>query len=384
MNPEIAEKHSVLKNLKVAIVHEWFVNYAGSEKVVEQMIEVFPDADLFSIVDFLPDAQRGYLKSKKPKTTFIQKLPFAKTRFRNYFPLFPLAVESHNLNGYDLVISSSHMVSKGLIVNQDQLHICYCHSPCRYAWDLYHQYLVETGLQRGLKGFIAQYFLHKLRIWDQISTSRVHHFIANSIFISKRINHVYRRDSEVVYPPVDISRFAPVEEKDDYYLAASRLVPYKKMDLIVAAFATMPDKKLIVVGNGPDQARIKKLLTPNIEYRKEADAAEFQKLMSRAKAFVFAAEEDFGITIAEAQACGTPVIAFGKGGASEIVVDGKSGVLFFKQTKESLVKAIDQFESNPPVFNPREISQSVQRFSNQSFRENLISEIYKKWIQFKA
>ena len=383
MDSQVINELLVLRKLKVAIVHEWFVNFAGSERVVEQMLEVFPDADLFSIVDFLPDSSRDFLKGKKPKTSFIQNLPFSGKHFRNYFPWFPLAVESHDLRGYDLILSSSHMVSKGVIVNQDQLHICYCHSPCRYAWDLYHQYLDEAGLKSGLKGFLAQFFLHKLRVWDQISIPRVHFFIANSRYIAKRILHVYSRSSEVVYPPVDVLKFSYVEEKNDYYFAASRLVPYKKMDLIAESFSLMPDKKLIIVGNGPDETKLRKYNSPNIEIRKEADPAEFLKLISRAKAFVFAAEEDFGITIAEAQACGTPVIAFGKGGASDIVKDGQTGILFWEQTTAGIISAINEFESRQADFNHKEISQNAQRFSNFSFREQLTKTVYRKWKEFR-
>jgi len=373
----------VLRKLRVAIVHEWFVNFAGSERVVEQMLEVFPDADVFSLVDFLPNSNKSFLKGKTPKTTFIQNLPFAKKHFRNYFPWFPIAVETHDLRPYDLILSSSHMVSKGVIINQDQLHVCYCHSPCRYAWDLYHQYLDEAGLKTGVKGFIAQFFLHRLRVWDQISTPRVHHFIANSKYIAKRISHVYNRVSEVVYPPVDVQNFTYVEEKDDYYFAAARLVPYKKMDLIVEAFGLMPDKKLIIVGSGPDDSKLKKYNFPNVELRKEADASEFLKLISRAKAFVFAAEEDFGITLAEAQACGTPVIAFGKGGASDIVIDGITGVLFWNQTSDSLISAVNKFESIQSQLVLKNISLNSQRFSNFTFREQLTQTIFRKWKEFK-
>jgi glycosyltransferase involved in cell wall biosynthesis len=346
-------------------------------------LEVFPDADVFSLVDFLPNSNKSFLKGKTPKTTFIQNLPFAKKHFRNYFPWFPIAVETHDLRPYDLILSSSHMVSKGVIINQDQLHVCYCHSPCRYAWDLYHQYLDEAGLKTGVKGFIAQFFLHRLRVWDQISTPRVHHFIANSKYIAKRISHVYNRVSEVVYPPVDVQNFTYVEEKDDYYFAAARLVPYKKMDLIVEAFGLMPDKKLIIVGSGPDDSKLKKYNFPNVELRKEADASEFLKLISRAKAFVFAAEEDFGITLAEAQACGTPVIAFGKGGASDIVIDGITGVLFWNQTSDSLISAVNKFESIQSQLVLKNISLNSQRFSNFTFREQLTQTIFRKWKEFK-
>lgn len=365
----------------MAIVHEWFVNHAGSEKVVEQMVKIFPDADLFALVDFLSPEQRKFIAGKSVNTSFIQRLPFARKSFRNYFPLFPLAVESHDLRQYDLIISSSHMVSKGVITNQNQLHICYCHSPCRYAWDLYHQYLEEAGLKTGLKGLIAKFFLHKLRIWDIISLNRVTHFIANSGYIGNRIRHVYRRESDVVYPPVDVERFQVQKEKGNYYFAASRLVPYKKMDVIVRAFRQMPDKKLIVVGSGNDEMNLRSEATANIEFRSEAGSKEFLQLMSDAKAFVFAAEEDFGITMAEALACGTPVIAFGRGGATEIVEDGKSGFLFPEQTAQSLIDTVLRFEKEGLEWNASQISASADRFSNQNFRENLALLIWEKWRQ---
>ncbi|HOY94457.1 MAG TPA: glycosyltransferase [Catalimonadaceae bacterium] len=369
------------KKLRVAIVHEWFVNHAGSEKVVEQMVKIFPEADLFALVDFLSPEQRKFIAGKSVNTSFIQRLPFARKSFRNYFPLFPLAVESHDLRAYDLIISSSHMVSKGVISNQNQMHICYCHSPCRYAWDLYHQYLEEAGLKSGLKGLIARFFLHKLRVWDIISLNRVTHFIANSSYIGNRIRHVYRRESDVVYPPVDVERFQVQAEKGSYYFAASRLVPYKKMDVIVRAFRRMPDKKLIVVGSGNDEMNLRSEATSNIEFRSEAGSKEFLQLMSGAKAFVFAAEEDFGITMAEALACGTPVIAFGRGGAVEIVDDGKSGCLFSHQTSESLIDAVIRFEKDGLEWNTSQISASADRFSNRNFRENLALLIWEKWRQ---
>lgn len=383
MSSREAFKPEILSQIRVAIVHEWFVNYAGSERVVEQLIQIFPHADVFALVDFLPENKRSYLNGKRPKTTFIQKLPFAKGSFRSYFPLFPMAVESHDLRGYDLILSSSHLSAKGVIINQDQLHICYCHSPCRFAWDLYHQYLEESGLIKGIKGFLAQAFLSRLRIWDQISNQRVHHFIANSGYISSRIQHVYGRSSEVVYPPVDTEAFDLQEVKGDYYFAASRLVPYKKMDLIVEAFAKMPDKKLILTGSGTEAEKIQKLIRPNIEYRKEADFQTFQKLMAGAKAFVFAAEEDFGITMAEALSCGTPVLAFGKGGATEIVESGKSGFLFKTQSVQSIIDCVNLFEKMGVEFSPSEIRQTALRFSIRNFRKNIIQVVSEKWASFQ-
>ena len=371
-----------LKELKVAIVHEWFVNHAGSEKVVQELLEIFPQASLFSLVDFLDDSSRSYLGGRKVKTSFIQRLPFSRRFFRSYFPLFPLAVENHDLRDFDLIISSSHMVSKGLLCRQDQLHISYCHSPCRFAWDLYHQYLEEAGLKKGIKGFMAQYFLHRLRSWDILSLNRVHHFVANSGYIAKRIAHVYRRSAEVVYPPVGTERFTCEAEKGNYYFAAGRLVPYKKMDLIVEAFNLMPEKKLVLSASGTDGQRLRQLAGPNIEFRSDCSNEEFLSLMSKARAFVFAAEEDFGITMAEALACGTPVIAFGKGGATEIVEQGKSGILFGSQTAESLCRALHDFEQKGLEWDAARISASAERFSRKRFREQMQALLEEKWAGF--
>jgi glycosyltransferase involved in cell wall biosynthesis len=369
-----------LSELKIAVVHEWFVNHAGSEKVVEQLLQIFPQAQLFALVDFLPENKRHYLGGRQVKVSFIQRLPFAKKHFRKYFPLFPLAVEGHDLREFDLIISSSHMVSKGVLCRQDQLHISYVHSPCRFAWDLYHQYLQEAGLQRGLSGFMAQYFLHRLRSWDIISLHRVHYFVANSAYIGKRIFHVYRRTSEVVYPPVDTDRFLCQAEKKDYYFAAGRPVPYKKMDIILQAFAEMPDKKLIVSLSGKEEIQIPE--AANIELLRNSPDEEFTRLMAGARALVFAAEEDFGITMAEALACGTPVLAFKRGGAAEIVADGQSGILFEEQSVSSVKKAVQSFESAGVAWDATQISLSAERFSRERFRQAMLSLVQEKWEAF--
>jgi glycosyltransferase involved in cell wall biosynthesis len=381
MNLPMRDSAADLSQLRIAIVHEWFVNHAGSEKVVQEMLEVFPQADLFALVDFLPEGRRGYLKNKPVKTSFIQKMPFAQRHFRNYFPLFPLAVEGHDLRGYDLIISSSHMVSKGILTQAGQLHICYCHSPCRFAWDLYHQYLEEAGLHSGIKGFLTQYFLHRLRNWDILSLPRVGHFIANSEYIGRRIRHVYQRESRVVYPPVSVEKFTLREAKQTYYFAASRLVPYKKMDVIVEAFNRMPDLSLVLVGSGPDSQNLKSRSGPNIRFLTEANSEEFIELMQGARAFVFAAEEDFGITMAEALACGTPVLAFGKGGACEIVEEGRSGYLFPFQSSESVMECVRKFEDKGLEWSPARISQAAARFSRERFRVEWKTLVEKLWLQ---
>ena len=199
--------------MKVAIVHEWLVNYAGSERVVEQMLTCFPEADLFATIDFIPPGERDFLRGKTPRTTFVQRLPFARKKYQTYLPLMPLAVEQHDLTGYDLVLSSSHAVAKGVLTGPDQLHICYCHSPIRYAWDLQHQYLKESGLNRGLKGRIARWLLHKVRMWDARTGNGVDHFLANSAYIARRVNKVYRREATVIHPPVDVEALPPAAKR---------------------------------------------------------------------------------------------------------------------------------------------------------------------------
>ncbi|SCA63525.1 hypothetical protein SCG7109_AR_00030 [Chlamydiales bacterium SCGC AG-110-M15] len=363
--------------MRVAIIADWLVSYAGGERVIEELLKLYPDADLFSTVDFFPEEHRHILLNKKAQTTFIQNLPFAKSKYRNYLPLMPFAVEQLDLSSYDLVISSSSAVAKGVITGPEQVHICYCHSPIRYAWDLQHQYLQESGLDKGLKGWLARRLLYKIRLWDVRTSNGVDHFVSNSQFISKRIWKVYRRESTVIYPPVDINRFSLRSDKEDFYVTASRMVPYKKINIIVEAFSAMPDRKLIVVGSGPDFDKIKEIAGDNVELLGYQDSDVLCDLLQRAKAFIFAAMEDFGIAPVEAQACGTPVIAYGKGGACESIRgldhDEPTGLFFHKQSPEAIVEAIKVFESNLELFSPQNCRDNASRFSQERFRESFLN-----------
>ena len=358
--------------VKTAIVHEWLVDYSGSERVLEQILNIFPDADLFAIVEFLPEEIRGFIKHKPVRTSFIQHLPFARKGYRNYLPLMPLAVEQFDMGEYDMVISSSHAVSKGVLTGPDQLHISYVHSPIRYAWDLQHEYLKESGLGRGPRGWIARWILHRLRIWDLRTAHGVDAFVANSQFIARRIRKVYRRDAEVVYPPVNVNRMTLKEEKDDFYVTASRMVPYKRIDLIVEAFSGMPDKRLVVIGSGPQFKKAKSKAAGNVTFLGFQPFDVLKDYMQRAKAFVFAAEEDFGILPVEAQACGTPVIAYGKGGALETVndldSDAPTGVFFKSQTVPAIIDAVERFEKASGEIAPSICRDNALRFSEERFR----------------
>ena len=376
--------------MKVALVHEWLTTLAGSERVFEALIEMYPDADLFCVVDFLGLKDRGLLKGKTPQTTFIQHLPFARKRFRNYLPLMPIAIEQLDLSGYDLIISSHHAVAKGVITGPDQLHVSYVHSPMRYAFDLQHQYLRESGLDRGLMSLITRAILHRLRLWDVIASNRVDHFVANSSFIERRIFRCYRREAEVIHPPVRIHAFDSMRPKEDFYLTASRMVPYKRMDLIVEAFSRTPQRKLVVIGDGPEMKKIRKAQKPNIELLGYQPDSVLKDHLERAKAFVFAAEEDFGILPVEAQAAGTPVIAFGKGGVLDTVIPlddaggrAPTGMFFEDQSAESLKQAIDVFEKNETAFSASAIRSHAQNFSEERFKRAFTAFVDQKLKAFR-
>ncbi|WP_028203134.1 glycosyltransferase family 4 protein [Paraburkholderia nodosa] len=365
---------------RVAIVHDWLVTYAGAERVLEQILACFPDADLFSVVDFVDAKDRAFLRGKRATTSFIQKLPGARKRYRAYLPFMPLAIEQLDVSGYDVVISSSHAVAKGVLTGPDQFHISYVHSPIRYAWDLQHQYLQESSLTRGPKSMLARLILHYIRNWDVRTANSVDQFVANSEFIARRIQKVYQRQAEVVYPPVDVDAFELETTKEDFYMTASRLVPYKKIDLIVEAFARMPERRLVVIGDGPDMHKVRAKATPNVEVLGYQPFAVLHDRMRRAKAFVFAAEEDFGISVVEAQACGTPVIAFGKGGALETVRDTGSrptGLFFEEQNADAIIAAVESFESDPGRFRAEDCRANAERFSSRHFREQFFARVAK-------
>lgn len=359
--------------VKVAIVHDWLVVSGGAEKVLKNIIECFPSADIFSIVDFLED--RECVKGKSVQTSFIQRLPFARRRYRAYLPLMPLAIEQVDLSGYDLVISSSHAVAKGVLTGPNQVHVSYVHSPIRYAWDLQHQYLRESHLSTGIKSAMARVLLHYIRGWDARSANGVDHMVANSYFIARRIKKAYQRESTVIYPPVDLANMKVCTQKEDFYVTASRMVPYKRIDLIVRAFSQTPGRRLVVIGDGPEMKRIKALAAENVVILGHQPSDVLVDYLRRARAFVFAAEEDFGISVVEAQACGTPVIAFGRGGALESVIglplERPTGVFFGEQTLESLLEAVSRFEDNAALFDPRQCRRNAERFSSENFKAAL-------------
>lgn len=371
-----------IDNARVAIVHDWLPVYAGAERVLEQMLEVFPNADVFSLIEFLPENQRAFLGGRAVSTSFIQKLPFARKHYRLYLPFAPLAIEQFDLRGYDVVLSSSYVVAKGVLTTPDQLHVSYVHSPIRYAWDLYFDYLENGGLTKGIRSLAARMILHYMRLYDAGTADRVDHFIANSRHVARRIEKTYRRTADVIYPPVATEDFVPSRERENYFFTMSRLVPYKRIDLIVRAFSLLPDERLVVIGDGPEMEKIRGCAGPNVTLMGYQPDEVVRHTMSRARAFVFAAEEDFGIVPVEAQACGVPVIAFGAGGALETIVDGKTGLFFQHQTEESLSDAVRRFSTL--TFDVPAVRSHAQAFSESAFRQRLRETVAGHYEEFSS
>lgn len=353
--------------MKIAIIHDWLVTDAGAEKVLKSICELYPNADLFSLVDFLDAKDRKMVINDRPvKTSFIQNLPFSKKHFRNYLPFFSTAIESFNLSSYDLIISSSWAVAKGVKTHDKQIHICYCHTPIRYAWDLYDEY---TSNLSGIKKILVEWTLKRLRKWDLNTVDRVDYFIANSKFVQNRIKKRYSRESTVIYPPVDIDNFSLCDNKEDFYITASRLVAYKKTKMIVEAFNEMPNEKLIVIGSGDEYENIKKIAKKNITLLGYCENDILVNHMQRAKGFVYGAVEDFGIIPIEAMACGTPVIALNQGGTKETVIDGINGIHFQEQVKDDIINAIQKFKNqNFVACDVRDTTLKYENFKDQ-FKE---------------
>ena len=361
--------------MKYALVHDWFIDYSGSERVVEQLVELLPQADLFALIDGLAPEKRQFLRDKPVRTSFLQGFPFSRSKHRHFFPLMPLAIEQFDMTGYDVIVTSSHAFAKGVITRGDQFHVSYVHTPIRYAWELQHEYLRQAGYERGLKSKIIRLFMHYIRQWDLGTANRVDLFVCNSKYVANRVWRTYRRDAEVVYPPVDVDRFAVESDKADFYLAASRFVPYKHMQTIVDAFAELPDRRLVVIGDGPEFPRVSRTVPPNVTLLGYQPFEVLHEHMRQARAFVFAADEDFGIMPVEAQACGTPVIAFGRGGVTESVVAQETGMFFQEQTPASIANAVLEFEKIEETFEPDRIRKNADRFCTEVFQQKMAAVI---------
>ncbi|WP_252107289.1 MULTISPECIES: glycosyltransferase [unclassified Halomonas] len=367
--------------MRVAIIHDWLTTWAGAEKALAELLNCFPQAELFTTVNFLEKRNIPALTNRVIHTSFIQRLPFVRKRYRHYLPLMPLAVEQFDLKGFDLVLSSSHAVAKGVLPDPNAVHICYCYSPMRYAWDMQHQYLRESGKARGVMSWIMRWQLHRLRQWDYISAQRVDHFVAISRYIQRRIANCYRREADVIYPPVEVDKFRHDQPREAFYLTASRMVPYKRIDLVIEAFNRMPDKQLIVIGDGPDYSKLSAQAGANVTLMGYQPDEVLIDHLERTRAFLFMAEEDFGILPVEAQAAGAPVIGYSIGGMAETIPDDISGLWVAEQTSEALIERVNAFEirreADPESFAASICRKNAERFSTANFTSAIQSLVDK-------
>lgn len=378
-----------ISDCRIAIVCDWLDKYAGSERVLAQIIALFPHAALFSSVDFVPADERHFLQQKPVATTWLQRLPFARKHFRKYLALMPAAIRSLNLQDYHLILSSSHAIAKNVTTHPNQLHICYCHTPMRYAWDMRAQYLKDYRLETAPKRWFANWILDRLQRWDKAGAAGVQQFIANSENVAGRIGRAYGREATVIFPPVEVNAPSDVQIRaGNYYITVSRVVPYKRVDVLVEAFASLPQARLLVIGHGEALAAIRSTATANVEFLGFVDDAKMQHLVANAKAFVYAADEDFGISPVEAQALGTPVVAFGKGGNLEtvsIAADAPTGLFFSEQTPLSVVAAINRFEALQNcagAIKADDCRRHAATFSTPNFRQQYRHFVENAWMQF--
>ena len=371
----MASRSTNLESLRVALIHHWLVKMRGGEKVLESICKIFPKADIFTLV-YNPEGITDSIKSHPIQTSWIQKFPGAVRHYRHYLPLFPLAIEQFDLSAYDLVISSDASVCKGVLTQPETCHICYCHSPIRYAWNAYNNYLNSSlsGWQRRLFPLAANY----LRIWDHSASSRVDYFIANSWNVARRIHKYYRREASVIYPPIRVADFQASLAPQEYYFASGELVPCKRFDLAIAAFNQL-GRPLWIAGDGPDAQRLRRLGSETIRFLGWLPEQEFRMALSQCRALILPGEEDFGMIVPEAHACGRPVIAFGKGGALEVIIHLVNGFCFQEETVNALCEAVKTFEEVESEFSPEKIRSSAMKFDESLFIEQMRGFISEKF-----
>jgi glycosyltransferase involved in cell wall biosynthesis len=385
MAPEYNAPMSPALPERIAVVHDWLIDYSGAERVLAEILRCFPRADLFALLDRMPAEARAPLGGKTARTTFLQGMPGIVGGLRYYLPLMPLAVEQLDVTGYDLVISNSHAVAKGVIVSPDALHLSYVCSPMRYAWDQQFAYLDGAGRSQGI---FLRWLLHRLRLWDHRSAAGVDRFVADSGFVARRILKAYRREADVIYPPVDTTFYTPGGSREDYYVTVSRLWPYKRVDLLIDAFAAMPRRRLVVIGEGPELGRLRARAGANVELLGYQSAPAVLGHLRKARAFLFAAIEDFGIAPVEAMACGTPVIALRRGGAAETVLgmesEAPTGVFFEEQSAAAAAAAVQRFEDERARITEAACRKRAERFSAGRFRAEMTAFVTARYGEWAA
>jgi glycosyltransferase involved in cell wall biosynthesis len=363
--------------MKTAIVHDWLNQIGGAEDVLETLLEMYPGVPVYTSL-YWRDKMPPHWRQWDIRTSFINRLPLAQKRQQLYFPLYPMAFEQFDFGGYDLVLSNKSGFCHGVITDPETLHICYCLTPTRYVWR-YFQYAEQENLNSLLRA-IMQPFLVNLRQWDRLAADRVDHFIAISQTIRQRIAKIYRRDSTIIYPPVDTSRFAPLGRCDDYFLIVGRLVPYRRIDILIEAFNKM-QKPLVVAGSGRDRERLQAMAGPTVEFLGRVPDDDLPGLMARCRAFMWPGEEDFGISPIQAMAAGRPVIAYAAGGALETVIPGRTGALFYEQTAQSIIEAVKQFDEQS--YDPWAISAFAAHFDTAEFKRKMLRFVEEKLEQRK-
>lgn len=373
-----ADRFSGLYPSRVAVVHDWCPSFRGGERVLAAIVKTFEAGDIFTLFDFLPpEIKQEHFPDAVFHTSVANNLFLVEKFYRSLFFMCPFLIEQFDVTGYDAVISSSAAFARGVLTRPDQPHLCYVHSPIRYAWDEQFTYLDQGRLGWGPKGFLFRYMLHRLRTWDTRTAHGPDVMVANSTFVRSRIRHIYGRDAEVVFPPVALGELQHGASKDDYYVTAAFHAPYKRTDLVIRAFKGMPRRRLVVVGTGQQHSRLKELAAPNVTFTGYLPRADYVRMVASARAFVFAGCEDFGIALAEAQGCGTPLIAFGRGGACDIVrnlghADHPTGVLFRKQTVSAITDAVEAFEDHRATISSAACRRNSERFSEDRFEREIV------------
>ncbi|GAB4361948.1 MAG: glycosyltransferase family 4 protein [Oricola sp.] len=366
------------RSARVAIVHDWCPDFRGGERVLSRICGLFPNSEVFTLFDFLPaEIKEEFFPDVEFHTSFANRLPLVDRYYRALFFLGPFLIEQFDVTGFDFVISSSAAFARGVLTRPDQPHMCYVHSPVRYAWDEQFSYLQQGRLGFGPKGMLFRYMLHNLRMWDTRTAHGPDMMIANSSYVRSRIRNIYGRNAEVIHPPVACQEFECVTDKDDYYVCASFLAPYKRADLVVRAFNEMEDRRLVVVGSGPQLKELQAIARPNVEFAGHLSRADYIRTLSHARAMIFAGCEDFGIAMAEAQAGGTPLLAFGRGGARDIVrplgaASDPTGMLFSRQSVDAVKDVVERFERDGGPIRPEACSSNAARFSEERFDQAIL------------
>lgn len=364
--------------MKVALVHDYLIQYGGAERVLEAFCEIFPNAPIFTMA-YDEKATNGAFKSRKIHTSFLQKIPLISSHHRAYPLLMPLAIEQFDFSDFDIVLSDSNSYAKGIITGPETLHISYCHTPMRYAWDDCHRHMREFDYSKITKKLLP-FGISYLRMWDSASSDRPDFYIANSKFVKERIKKYYKRESEVIYPPVNINNFNVSNKIEDFYLLIGRALPYKRFDIAIQAFNEL-GLNLKIIGKGPEIERLKKISRDNIDFLGYLDDKTASGYYSKCKALIFPSEEDFGITPLEAMASGRPVIAYRGGGALETVIDKETGIFFQEQTPESIIKAVGEFKEKD--FSPEQIRKYAEGYNKENFKKNIRNFIEDKYNNYK-